>query len=355
MFLKLVDRHRVAPLVYTNLSRYAGKTAPSAMMSALRSRFESNTRRGLANAAETGRLCQLFQENAIPVLSLKGSALALQAYGSLALRHAGDIDLLVAPHHVDLADHLLQRRYRRTVPRFPLTSDQGRRFFRLMHHFGYRHNHSRLRVELHWRPLINRPSPVMNPTRLQNRASTLTVGGSPLPTLSFLDNLLYLCAHGAAHLWYRLFWLVDLAEMLRGNPEIDWRELIALAREADLMRTLAQGVILAHELLEAPLPEAIRAYALRDRLVPYSAKVAFRFMLCLQTEAPPISLILQRHLCNLRTGNSFQDKLRTLQEICLGQDWLTLGLPDSLFFLYFLLRFPLWLQRRLRGSGKQRA
>lgn len=171
--------------------------------------------------------------------------------------------------------------------------------------------------------------------------------------MSFPDNLLYLCAHGAAHLWYRLFWLVDLPEILRGNPEIDWQELITLTREADLMRPLAQGVILAHGLLEVPLPEAIRAYALQDRIVPYAAKVALRYMLCPQPEKPPISLILQRHLCNLRTGNSFQDKLRTLQEICFGQDWLTLGLPDSLFFLYFLLRFPLWLQRRLHGREKQ--
>lgn len=128
VFLKLVDRHRVAPLVYTNLSRYAGKTAPAAMMSALRSRFESNARRGLANAAETVRLCQLFQESAIPVLPLKGSVLALQVYGNLGLRHAGDIDLLVAPRHIDLADRLLQRNYRRVSPAFPLTSSQRRRF-----------------------------------------------------------------------------------------------------------------------------------------------------------------------------------------------------------------------------------
>ena len=352
-FLRRVDRHRVAPLVYTNLSRYAGKTLPSAIMSALRSRFENNALRGLANAAESVRLCRLFQENAIPVLLLKGSGLALQVYGNLALRHAGDIDLLVAPHHLDLADLLLQRNYRPTPPVFPLCSYQRRRLLRHLHHFEYRHTQSRVLVELHWRPGDNWFSPVMEATRLQSRTFSLAAAGWRLPVMSFSDNLLYLCAHGAVHFWYRLFWLVDLAEMLKGNPQIDWPFLMALAREAGLLRPLAQGVILAHELLEAPLPEAICTYALQDPLVSYLAKVAYRFILCPQPEKLPLSLILGRFICKLRDGNSLKDKMRSFHEACLGRDWLTLRLPDSLFFLYFLLRLPLWFQRRLRSREKQ--
>jgi len=103
-------------LVYTNLSRYAGKTVPSAIKSALRSWFEINARRSLANAAELVRLYKLFQENDIPVLPLKGSVLALQVYGNLAMRHAGDIDLLVEPGQLELADRFLQINYHRTMP-----------------------------------------------------------------------------------------------------------------------------------------------------------------------------------------------------------------------------------------------
>jgi hypothetical protein len=100
-FLRCVDRHRVAPLVYRHLRRSGGNGVPAAVMSALHSRFESNTRRSLVNAGELVRLHQLFQENGLAFLPLKGSVLALQIYGNLALRHAGDLDLLVEPGQVE--------------------------------------------------------------------------------------------------------------------------------------------------------------------------------------------------------------------------------------------------------------
>lgn len=352
-FLKWVDRHRVAPLVYTNLSRYTDKV-PSSIMSQLRRRFQKNARRGLANAAELVRLYKLFQENHIPVLPLKGSVLALQVYGNLAGRHAGDIDLLVAPSQVELAGRLLQSSYRCIMPGFRLSPSQRRRFLRYWHHFEYLHDQGNLRVELHWRSLLNQPQQIMDLTPLQSRASAVTVAGSRLPGISLEDNVLYLCGHGAVHFWHRLFWLLDLAEMMRGNPQIYWPQLMALAREAGMMRPLALGVILAHELLGVPLPEAIRTYSLQDRVLSFSAKVAYRFMLCLQPENPPYSLRLPLYLARLRSANSFQEQLKILaDEILTGPDWLTLRLPDSLFFLYYVLRFPLWLQRKLGGSGRQ--
>jgi hypothetical protein len=349
-FRMLVDRHRVAPLVFTNLQRYAREAVPPAIMRDLRSRFERNAHRSIANTSELMRLYRLFQENGIPVLPLKGSLLALQVYGNLALRHAGDIDLLVDPQHVELADRLIREDYRKTLPALRLTPSQHRRFLRLMPHFRYLDDQSNLCIELHWRPFHKQSPHVMDLTRLRSRASTVVVASSTLPALSFLDNIIYLCGHGWHHFWHKLFWVVDFAEIMRGNPEIDWQRLMTLARESGMMRPLAQGFILAHELLEVALPEAIRTYALQDQQVSYSAKVAYRFMLCPQPEKPPISLSLRYLACNIRRASSFSEGLYVLHEFCLGHDWLTVPLPESKFFLYYVLRFPFWLQRRLRSN-----
>ncbi len=352
-FLRWVDRHRVGPLVYQNLRRYGGNGVPASVMSALRSRFESNARRSLVNATELVRLYKLFQENGIDFIPLKGSVLALQVYGNLALRHVGDIDLLVAPSQVELVDRLLQISYRRIRPGFRLSPSQRRRFLRLMQHFGYLHEQGNLRVELHWRSLLYQPASVMDLTRLRSRASTVAVAGSTLPALSLPDNVLYLCAHGESHFWSRLFWLVDLAEIMRGNPEINWPQVMTLARDAGMTRPLALGVILAHELLDVPLPEAIRTYALQDQMVSYLVKVAWRSMLCLQPETTPLSLKLIFHICLLRCANSFTERLNILQNLFSCEDWMTIRFPDSLHFLYYILRFPLWLQRNLRHSRNQ--
>jgi hypothetical protein len=180
-FLMLVDRHLVAPLVYHNLSSYARRTIPDSIMNKLRSRFERNAHRSLVNATELVRLGKLFQENDIPFIPLKGSILALQVYGNLALRHAGDIDLLVDQNHLDRADRLLQVDYRRTMPAFRLTSSQHRRFLRLMLHFEYLHDQRNLCIELHWRSIHNKPPHVMDLTQLHSRASTVAVAGFRLP------------------------------------------------------------------------------------------------------------------------------------------------------------------------------
>ena len=91
-------------------------------------------------------LYKLFQENQIPFIPLKGSVLASQVYGNLALRHAGDIDLLVAPQHVELADQLLRTNYRRLIPSVRLTPSQHQRYIRIMHHFEYWHDQGNLRL-----------------------------------------------------------------------------------------------------------------------------------------------------------------------------------------------------------------
>ena len=118
-FIKLVARHRVYPLVYRNLSRHVGNGVPKDVLISLRNRFEKNTRRGLELTAELVRLIKLFEQDGIAVMALKGPALALQVYGDLGLRHAGDLDLLVHPDYVKLADQLLhQCGYERQNPDF---------------------------------------------------------------------------------------------------------------------------------------------------------------------------------------------------------------------------------------------
>jgi hypothetical protein len=344
--LNLVDRHRTAPLIYRNL-RHHGKKVPAPIMELLRSRFESNARRGLANAAELVGLYTRFQQNCIPVIPLKGSILASQIYGNLALRHAGDLDLLVAPQLVELADQLLHQNYHRLMPNFQLTPAQRQRFVRLMHHFGYQHTRKRLSLELHWRPFYDQHNAPLDVTRLLSRATAVNVAGVPLPGLSLPDNILYLCGHGGNHFWVRLFWLVDVAEIIRQNRAIDWGQIIAAANAAGLLRQLVLGVVMAHKLLDAPFPAEIRPFA-DDLLVIYLAQICCRHMLSPSPENSPLPLRFHLFASRIRIASSLPEKLNIVQELLLGGDWMNTRLPDRLFFLHYMLRHPLWLHRKLQ-------
>ncbi|MGP8106612.1 MAG: nucleotidyltransferase family protein [Desulfobaccales bacterium] len=352
-FLRWVDHHQVAPLVYTNLRRYAGKAVPSSIMRGLRNRFERNAHRGLANALELVRLHKLFQENGISVFPLKGSVLALQVYGNLALRHAGDIDLLVNPRHVDLADRLLRERYCRISPGLHLTPYQQKQYYRLKEHLIYIHDGNNLRFELHTRLLYNRPYFALDLAQLQERARYLIVANASVPAMSPEDNFLYLCDHGARHYWQRLFWLSDLAEIIRQDWVTDWDLLLTISTTLGISRPLAQGVILAHLLFETPLPDQIRAYAARDQGMPYLIKAALRRILTPRQE-DTIEMLYTQIIYLPKLYTDFNYKIECMKRtLFYSVDWGTFPVPDVIFPYFLILRPFMWFYRRLRRSQGQ--
>jgi hypothetical protein len=350
-FLFWVDRHRVAPLVFANLSRYSGEAVPSSVMSALRARFESNAQRSLANAVELVRLFQLFQNHQIPVLPLKGSLLALQIYGNLALRHAGDLDIFIAASQVPLADRLLKIGYRRLVPNSPLSPAHQSFYKNLFHHFGYFQDQNNLAVELHWRPIFYQPES-LSFDKIWRDPQYLTIAGTRLPAMSQENTILYLCGHGAGHYWFRLFWLVDLAEIMRQHRNLNWDRLISLAIRLDLIRPLVQGVLLAHMFLEAAIPEPIMHYARRDSNVSYLLREPNWYISSRQPFAPPTIQIIKDKIYLLTLSSKYRNKFHILKYSLIRNYWETIRLPDSLVPLYYLFRPLLFLYNRLAGSRR---
>ena len=105
-----------------------------------------------------------------------------------------------------------------------------------------------------------------------------------------------------------------------------------MAKATGLLPQLVLGVVLAHKLLEAPLPKAIQTQAWSDPLVSYAAQVSCRFMLCPDPEDRPLSLRLHLNACRLRAANSLSEKLNILQDIFLGRDWMTKVFLTPCFF-----------------------
>ncbi len=84
--------------------------------------------------------------------------------------------------------------------------------------------------------------------------------------LDLVDLLIVLCIHGCKHKWDTLKWIVDIAELLRGQPQLDWASLQTRADEMGAVVMLEIGVVLAHDLLEAPVPaEILESARLRSR------------------------------------------------------------------------------------------
>jgi len=95
------------------------------------------------------------------------------------------------------------------------------------------------------------------PKHFWQRLEPDRLAGTQIANLSLEEWLPILCAHGSRHRWERLTWLCDVAEIMCLRLEMDWDVVIARSQVLICQRMLFLGVLLAHRLLDAPLPIAI--------------------------------------------------------------------------------------------------
>lgn len=175
-----------------------------------------------------GRLLRLFDREHVPVIPLKGLALAETLYPDPVLRPSRDVDLLVRPESVLAVDGLLRGLgYRRLADahswRFDLAYDRATLYV----------GPGGVHVDLHW-SLLSDPRYVWNEReglQVWDRAIRVRVAGeealSPCPE----DLLLYLAVHLAVHHGLAgLLWYWDLALLLNQRADtLDWDVVVARA------------------------------------------------------------------------------------------------------------------------------
>ncbi|MGH9577333.1 MAG: nucleotidyltransferase domain-containing protein, partial [Terriglobales bacterium] len=250
--LQLAGRHALAPLLHWHLSRRFPGRAPPSAAHLLEEQFRANVQSNLKLAAELIRALKLLEGEKILAIPFKGPALTAALYGNLALRESSDLDLLLRPDHVLPArDVLLADGY---VPEYDLTPAQERALLRSDCQYTFQKFDGQLRIELHWDIVPRYCGVRLDPARWFERAQSITLTSVTVPSLSPEDLLLVLCVHGAKHAWERAAWIVDVAELLRVYPALDFTYVAQQASAARARRHLRVGLGLAHQLLEVQLP-----------------------------------------------------------------------------------------------------
>lgn len=95
--IELADSLRMLPLFARVLSQCPLGTVPPAILAEIRSRVVAKAMRSLAMAGELSRLLRILETAGMTPIAFKGPTLAHAAYGDIALRDSGDLDIFV-PH-----------------------------------------------------------------------------------------------------------------------------------------------------------------------------------------------------------------------------------------------------------------
>lgn len=330
---RLARRHAVLPTVFTQLNSHASDQVPENFLQKFKRDFEENAARNLLLTAELEKLASEFERRGLELLAYKGPALAASAYGRITLRRFVDLDVLVRRSDIDGAQKVLaELGYR---PQVCLTGKQEVLLRRAQHNLAYSREGGGVLVELHWAvtpPLYARTRSV---EEMFERSVNVRLISREVRAPSPEDLLLALTVHGTKHLWERVAWIADIAEVIRSNPALNWKYLFESARELRVERMLGFGLALTERLMRTPLPVQPTP-ALSE-----SMKRALNYVTMRAFEDGELRAGLKSNIgFNLRLREGAADWLRYFGYIFTPTegDYGARRIPDSLSFLYFLYR-----------------
>lgn len=248
--ISIAGRNGLLPLLSRNLLQTFSNAIPEGIKERLSAFYQSHVQENLFLSFKLTEVVSLLEKNGIPVLSLKGPTLAIQAYGDPALRHYVDLDILVQPRHFDKAiELLLCNGYKSDISSGPLK--RKLLFFTRKKDLSLFSSGNRVRVELHWKLSGTHFSMPFELNQLWNRMDSLKMGGTELRVLAFNDLFVYLCLHGARHGWERLAWICDLHELIRRREAtkgpINWDEVRQHAKNHGCEKVVGLGLFLVRD------------------------------------------------------------------------------------------------------------
>ncbi len=334
--MRLSRQHAVRPMLYRHLKTLGPQVMPQAVWDDVERQFHRHVRRNLVMTKELVRLLNLFEAQGIPAIPYKGPALATAVYGDVAWRQFGDLDILVKRRDVlTVKALLLDQGYQ---PEFALTPSQERAYLRSSCEYNFRDRTKGIHLEIHWRIVRPYLTYSLDTDRLWDQLEPVHVAGHVMQSLGLEDLLLILSIHGSKHQWERLGWIGDVAQLLCHRRELQWDVLMARAKQLGAVRSLGLGLFLAHDLLGAMLPTAIRQWIEADSMVKsLAAEVCEQLF-----ETPPHSPRgLDYHTFGLNLRERWWDRMVyrcRLPGALTVEDLTFVSLPPYLSGLYYGMR-----------------
>lgn len=346
-FLTLAGNHSVRPLVYKSLRKTCWPIIPDDVQVEWDEAHRLLAGRNLFLAGELLRICAEFERAGIPVAAMKGAVIAQMAYGDFTLREFNDLDLLVGESDFSRAVALISGLGYR--PWWRLDSRKVSRFLRNLGEYKLSGEALGIDIDLHWR--LAHTTVALSPEvcNFPSGFQPIALAGASVPTFAPQDLPLYLAAQGGADQWSDLRRICDLAEFLRCHPEIDWEPHLHTARRLGGLRSMLVGLVLARDLLGAPLPTSATGLVNSDPAIARLAATSERNLRLEKSPGEPIS----RYLFQLRAKEGVGNKISLAMGIFTDRtsedgDWLML--PRPLWWLYAVLR-PLRMSRKFLRLG----
>ncbi len=339
----LADRHGVAPLLYQTLSTLE-ISIPANEFRYLRDAYHRNVHKALFLSRELIRILQHLGTLGFEVMPYKGLALAETMYGDIALRQSGDIDLLIHPQDLSrITAAVCELGY---TPHASLSDAERRAYLKSGYELSFDGEAGPNLLEVQWDLQPRFYSVDFDMSSLFQRAAIVSIAGHPMKTPSPEDLLMVLSLHAAKHVWGRLIWLRDIAQIMA--LPLNWNWIEAQAGALGIVRILGVAMLLANRLLDASIPTG--ANSLIEEAAASNLADEIQHYIVSEATYDVESAAYFRLMLRLREKRS--DRLRFLYRLALTpgpSEWRAVRLPAPLFPLYRLVRLSRLAARLARG------
>jgi len=325
----LLERARtygLIPLLYHRLRALDFRGVPQPIRRKLTDTFGINAIRNVLLTQELVRVLTKLGTAGVPVIPLKGIALAESLYGDPALRTCADLDILVHPKFLVESLHLLQSSGYKARCGEPA-------LLRLLARYGKdcalmrEDPRSVYPLQVHCGLIWGGPAERRLLAELWSDAAPRPFHAAPAYALSPEWEFLYLAVHAARHGLFPFKWLVDL-DWLSVRGGLDWKKVQEKARRMGWEGAVQSCLAACAALLETSVPEPFAGTA-----PPAAARIG--------TSGPGPLQIYRETLFSLRLLPTLARRLQFLAIrlfVPTPADGEFLRLPSSLFFLYYFLR-----------------
>lgn len=353
--VNIARRHRVTPLVWQHLKQLSPESLPESARELLKKQALANVFKTMSQSRELCSLSKLMEKAGIDFILLKGPTTTHHGQSEHILRHARDMDIWVEPDKVDQAGRLLEQRgYKLVSLPENLSPMQTRATRWITNQAEYFHPDKNIILEIHWR-LFHSPyrMPLTFSEAYHSCSEEMHIQRSQLRVLDCVHHIIFCCLHGAKHGWMRLKWIFDLPQLLDMLDEEAFEVLLSRARALKAETCVRETLIFCHQWFETLLPSSIILNKAEVRMYNRSYSI-YRKMLSLE-ESPQRRLLLNNRVtinAYLLDDAKFGIMLHYLYSLIFRiKDFEYIRLPDSLFFMYIVIR-PISLMKRLLSRSR---
>lgn len=330
----LAEHHGVLPLLCQTLVNGSGNM-PAHELAVLKQRYQLNLHKTLFLSRELIRIVDFLSRQGIEVIPYKGLTLAESIYGDIALRQAGDIDLLIrVDDFAAIRTALGEIGY---SPHQKFAEQHEQSYLKSGYECAFDSSAGANILELQWAIQPRFYGVDLETEELFRRKRALNLAGHCLNVLSFEDLLIALCLHAAKHVWGRLIWICDIARAAQ-HPEIDWKTVADHAERLGIVRIIRVSLLLSEVVLYTKVP------SVADRALPKDAeaeKLVREIVPQLATENRSDAESAAYFRLMLRLRERVSDRFRFLARLIFTPgpgEWNALRLPEPLFPIYRLVR-----------------